>query len=157
MAVIIIERKDFGDVVSKNCKDTTLHKQTENEKRVQECKRIIVRCVQRLSCDGNFGEQFRLQLTPTRRQWRWRMVASWSMGVWDRAPSQGVRRFIPLKLNALLHYSNLKSRPICHEICFCWTKNFRRPFGGHVPSCPWIRQWCNVQNANPNFRHLLLV
>jgi len=32
-------------------------------------------------------------------------------------------------LNAFLLYQNLRSRPICPEICFCRTKKFRRTFG----------------------------
>ena len=60
-----------------------------------------------------------------------------------RAPRQGVRGAkSPLKLNAFLHYHNLKSRPICSEICFCKTKRFRRTFGRHDYDPHWPVSQC---------------
>jgi len=43
-----------------------------------------------------------------------------------------------VKLNALLHYYNLRSRPICLEICFLQNKKVSSNVWGIAP---WIRQW----------------
>ena len=58
----------------------------------------------------------------------------------DRALGQRVRAK-PLKLNAVLHYYNLRSRPICSEICFFVKQKFSSDVMAAWPH--WIRH-CRV-------------
>ena len=53
--------------------------------------------------------------------------------VWGQSPQPGpgAEPLAPMKLNAFLHFRNLKSWPICPKICFCKIKKKRRMFGGH--------------------------
>jgi len=54
-----------------------------------------------------------------------------------RAPGQGSGRGRSrLELNAFLYYHNLRSRPVCHEICWCKTRNFVGRVGAWMPLGP---------------------
>jgi len=57
----------------------------------------------------------------------------------------GGQRASSLKLNAFLYYHNLRSRLICHEICFFFANQKSRwTFGSMAPTAPWIDQWSEI-------------
>ena len=69
-------------------------------------------------------------------------------GVQEQSPWSGDQRAMPPKLNFFLHCHNTRSRPLCHEMCFCRTKTFHRTSGGPQPtgsvSDVWMKEWMKL-------------